>query len=308
MAVATIPERKFTDVNDAFLTALGYEMNEVIGKMPIDLELFVSPDEQAAVADRLQTDGHIDGFEALVRRKDGTVLHGIFSGELLGSVGRQSFLTVMVDITARKQAEQALVRERRRYQTLVAIAQDGIYLLDERGTLVEANEAFLSMRGLTSEAIGRLNVRDWDAAFPADQLEALLQHGRPLLFETKHRHADGRVLDVEVHVVGVELDGQRYKLAVSRDITVRKELQRQIEEHNRSLADRVSLAVAESRTKDQLLIAQSKQAAMGEMIGNIAHQWRQPLNALARTIGTQSVRWLATRDARGFTSDANAAR
>ncbi|MBF0554368.1 MAG: HAMP domain-containing histidine kinase [Nitrospirae bacterium] len=38
------------------------------------------------------------------------------------------------------------------------------------------------------------------------------------------------------------------------------------------------------RTQEQLLIQQSKMAAMGEMIGIIAHQWRQPLNAIALTV------------------------
>jgi signal transduction histidine kinase len=56
--------------------------------------------------------------------------------------------------------------------------------------------------------------------------------------------------------------------------------QRELEEMNHSLGERVAGAVAELRQKDQVMITQSRQAAMGEMIGNIAHQWRQPLNAL----------------------------
>lgn len=60
--------------------------------------------------------------------------------------------------------------------------------------------------------------------------------------------------------------------------------QAELERLNQSLQMRVDEAVAELRQKDQILISQGRQAAMGEMIGNIAHQWRQPLNALAMLI------------------------
>jgi signal transduction histidine kinase len=83
-----------------------------------------------------------------------------------------------------------------------------------------------------------------------------------------------------------------------RDLTVKStELQNQYEELvqaweksrqseealqrlNEELDARVTERTRELRDKDHLLIQQGRLAAMGEMINNIAHQWRQPLNAL----------------------------
>ena len=54
--------------------------------------------------------------------------------------------------------------------------------------------------------------------------------------------------------------------------------QGQLEALNLTLEERVERAVDELRQKDQALIQQNRLAAMGEMIGNIAHQWRHPLH------------------------------
>jgi len=60
---------------------------------------------------------------------------------------------------------------------------------------------------------------------------------------------------------------------------------------NRELAQRVQSEVQKSREQEQLLIQKSKFIALGEMISNIAHQWRQPLSELSAIIMTLKLRY-----------------
>lgn len=108
MALSTIPDRRFFDINTSFLRALGYSRSEVIDKTVTELSLFPDAAQQERLADKLQTEGRIIDSEMQVRRKDGSTLYGSFSGEIMISNGRQYFLTVMIDISDRKRAQEEL--------------------------------------------------------------------------------------------------------------------------------------------------------------------------------------------------------
>jgi len=62
---------------------------------------------------------------------------------------------------------------------------------------------------------------------------------------------------------------------------MKREHMAKLREFNEQLQAKIARKVDELRQKDRIMILQSRQAAMGEMIENIAHQWRQPLNQLS---------------------------
>jgi signal transduction histidine kinase len=75
--------------------------------------------------------------------------------------------------------------------------------------------------------------------------------------------------------VAQEISGAKFeKLDISSDLSMN------LEEINMELEKLFTNELAENRKKDALIKYQAKMATMGEMIGSIAHQWRQPLNTL----------------------------
>ncbi|MDE2439492.1 MAG: PAS domain S-box protein [Betaproteobacteria bacterium] len=113
-----------------------------------------------------------------------------------------------------------------RKQALVDTATDGIHVLDAEGKIVDANPAFLDMVGMLPTEIGRMEIdaidvnRSWQHI--RDEMARLGASGATLRLETRHRHRDGHLIDVEVSCRGLAIDGAFLIVASSRDISQRK--------------------------------------------------------------------------------------
>ena len=124
----------------------------------------------------------------------------------------------------------------RRYRTLFESAGDAIFIIDiegeKAGDIVEANPAAAEMHGYSMEELLKLNlVKDLDApdatAEAPQRIERILQ-GEWIQDEINHRKKDGTLFPVEISAGLIEYMGRRYILAIDRDISERKHMERML--------------------------------------------------------------------------------
>ena len=105
--------------------------------------------------------------------------------------------------------------------------------------------------------------------------------------------AEARKLVTNFREMAVALDRQFREIQTMNVDLERRVMERtrEYEELTENLERRVEQEVAARRQKEQMLVQQGKLAAMGEMIGAIAHQWRQPLNTLGLCVQNVQDAW-----------------
>ena len=191
MALSTLSERRFVDVNDAFLKALGYDKAEVLGKTGIEIGLNPRPEEIAALADVLRESGSTRNLEMQMRRKDGTFLDGLFSGEIITIHGQKYFLVVVVDITPRKRAEAELRENRGRLRLALDSARMGVWHIDLIGNQRHFDEQTCRLLGLDPAVFRGTAEEFFGTVHPDDQdgvkavFARALEHDAP--YEPEYR-------------------------------------------------------------------------------------------------------------------------
>jgi len=100
---------EITDVNKGFVKITGYSREEVLGNTTVDLNLWENIQDRKDVVSELMQKGEVRDREFSFRIKNGTIICGIFSAELILIDNERFVLSSINDITKRKKIEDELV-------------------------------------------------------------------------------------------------------------------------------------------------------------------------------------------------------
>ncbi len=150
----------------------------------------------------------------------------------------------MTDTIERRQPELKDKTLVRRMQMLMQSTTEGIHILDDQGNLIEANDAFCRHLGYSHTELLQLSVFDIEAKLTAAEVRTNIKQlvDGSAKFESVHRRKDGTLVDVEVTVSGVELDGQKCLFCLSHNITERKRVELALKHSERHLKEAQSIA------------------------------------------------------------------
>ena len=110
--LSSVPDGRLQDVNQGAALLTGYLREEMLGRTSTELGLWADLSDRQTYTEQIQSLGHMSGFEAGFRTKNGVLITVLISGEIVQLEDGEYYLSVVRDITERKLAERALAYEK----------------------------------------------------------------------------------------------------------------------------------------------------------------------------------------------------
>ena len=174
----------------------------------------------------------------------------------------------------------ALQNNNRKLKQLINSTIEAVIIFKD-GKLVDANDRLLKMYGCNS--IKEIKGKDiYD--FVEKKQHFLLKRNLHLSKGPYELNLINKKGETTPALVKGTYIGKGQMISTIIDLTELKKTQNKLKILNENLEKEVSKQVEENRIKNEMLFHQAKLASMGEMINNIAHQWRQPLSSINSTV------------------------
>ncbi|KJR43290.1 PAS/PAC sensor signal transduction histidine kinase [Candidatus Magnetoovum chiemensis] len=282
----------FLDVNKKACENLGYSKEELLTFKVFDIE--------ANIPNTLHWDEHVrevkkNGYALLEgrhKRKDTSILDVEINVKHIRHEDKEYMVAIVRDIRERKTLEKELLKRQETLNEAQRIAHIGNWDWDiVKNEIVWSDEVYrifgleANNLGLTYEAFLEC-VHENDREYVNRSVNEALYEGRR--YNIEHRivlpDKTERVVIERAEVYFGANSTPVRMIGTVQDITEQKNLVETLKKSEAVLEQRVREEIEKRRQQEQMLIQQSKLAAMGEMMSAIAHQWRQPLNTIGLLI------------------------
>ncbi|MEA2020043.1 MAG: cache domain-containing protein, partial [Campylobacterota bacterium] len=220
-----------------------------------------------------------DFFLFLQNKKDNISFDNTYSNDEIGQMSKEINDNIQVSVELHKDLKeseekakllnetleekvnlrtQELEEQKETFEAIYNGSKDAIAVLNMESNFLAVNPAYLEMTGFTEEELLETSCLKLTIASDVEPskkaIQEVLKNGYIRNFEKKCVTKDDKIITINMSMS--LLNNPNRILITVRDIT-------------------------EQRYREKLLFEQSKLASMGDMIGNIAHQWRQPLSVIS---------------------------
>jgi PAS domain S-box-containing protein len=249
------------EVNRKAADLLGYTREELAGMSIQDIHPYKELERIIYDFSRIAAGEIHSSYDTKVLRKNGKIVPVDITGTPVEYKGRTLVMGIFRDITERKQSEESLYKTGEEYRAIFENAIEGIYQTTLEGQFLAANPAAARLLGYDSPEELIRSVKDMGTqvyANPEDRDEVLRQmrdHGVLKNFEAQFRRKDGSIVWglLNIRLIYDEQGNILYLEGTSRDITERKETEKELKKHRDKLGELVKERTVELEAKSKTL-------------------------------------------------------